>query len=80
MLHVDKGGVEPGEADDLDDLRIGDAARMRAEGKPALVHDALDPVFLHRSLLNVDLEAPHPPFPRLRGREGPAPEAWEGGG
>ena len=35
MLHVDKGGVEPGQPDDLDDLRIGDAAGMSAEGQPA---------------------------------------------
>ena len=36
VLHVDKGGVKPGEPDDLDDLRIGDAADMRPEGEPAL--------------------------------------------
>ena len=30
VLHVDEGGVEPGVADDLDDLRIGDAANVGA--------------------------------------------------
>ena len=50
VLHVDKGGVEPGKPDDLDDLRIGDAADMGPEGEPARVHDAFDPVFLHGSL------------------------------
>jgi len=35
VLHVDKGGVEPGEANDLDDLRIGDPADMGAEREPA---------------------------------------------
>ena len=39
VLHVDKGGVEPGEADDLDDLRVGDAADMGAEREPALAQD-----------------------------------------
>jgi len=34
VLHVDKGGVKPGKADDLDDLRIGDAADMGPEGEP----------------------------------------------
>src|SRR5205085_7466935 len=47
VLHVDKGGVEPREADDLDDLRIGDAAGMGPKRQPARVHDPLDPVFLH---------------------------------
>jgi hypothetical protein len=31
MLHVDKGSVKAGKPDDLDDLRIGDAADMRPE-------------------------------------------------
>jgi hypothetical protein len=47
VFHVDKGGVKPGEADDLDDLRIGDAADMGPESEPAAAHDALHPVFLH---------------------------------
>ncbi len=47
VLHVDKGGVEPGQPDDLDDLRIGDAADMGAEGEAAVAHDPLDPIFLH---------------------------------
>ena len=50
VLHVDKGGVEPGETDDLDDLRVGDAADMRAERQPAVAHDAFYAVFLHPPL------------------------------
>ena len=34
VLHVDKGGVEAGEPDDLDDLRVGDAADMGPEARP----------------------------------------------
>lgn len=52
VLHVDKGGIEPGKADDLDDLRVGDAAGMRAEREPACIHDPFDPVLLHRFLLS----------------------------
>jgi hypothetical protein len=47
VLHVDKGGIEPGKTDDLDDLRVGDAAGMRAEREPACIHDPFDPVLLH---------------------------------
>ena len=47
MLHVDKRRVEPGEADQLDDLRVGDTADMRAERQPALAEDLLDAVLLH---------------------------------
>ena len=46
MLHVDKGGVKAGKPDDLDDLRVGDAADMGPERQPALAQDALYPVFL----------------------------------
>jgi hypothetical protein len=53
VLHVDEGGVEAGEADDLDDLRVGDAAGVGAEGKPAFGQNALYPVLLHRFLLIV---------------------------
>ena len=45
VLHVDKGGVKPGEPDDLDDLRIGDAADMGSERQAALAQDALYPIF-----------------------------------
>ena len=39
VLHVDKSGVKPREPDDLDDLRVGDAADMRPQSQPALAHD-----------------------------------------
>jgi len=47
MLHVDKGGVKAGEPDDLDDLRIGDAADVGPERQAALAQDALYPVLSH---------------------------------
>jgi hypothetical protein len=50
VLHVDEGGVEAGEPNDLDDLRVGDAADMGAEGEAALAQDALDPVLSQHSL------------------------------
>ena len=47
MLHVDKGRVETGETDQLDDLRVGNAADMGAQGEAAFAQDALDPVLSH---------------------------------
>jgi hypothetical protein len=47
VLHVDEGRVEAGVADDLDDLRIGDAARVGAEREPALTQDLLHAIRLH---------------------------------
>jgi hypothetical protein len=47
VLHVYKSRVEAREADKLDNLRVGDAADMRAERKPALAEDFLDAVLLH---------------------------------
>ena len=47
VLQIDKGGVEAGEPNDLDDLRIGDTADMGAERETALAQDALDPVLSH---------------------------------
>ena len=44
MLHVDKGGVKPGNANDLDDLWVGNSADMSAQGKAALPQDALYPI------------------------------------
>jgi len=41
VLHVDERGVEAGMADDLDDLRIGDAADISAERDAAIAHDPL---------------------------------------
>ena len=61
VLHVDKGGVEPGKTDDLDNLRVGYAARMCPEGEPTLVHDALDPVLLH-DFLRVRFRMRHCPW------------------
>jgi len=39
VLHVYKSRVEPREADQLDDLRVGDAADMPAERKSAFAED-----------------------------------------
>ena len=50
VLHVDEGGVEPGMPDDLDDLRIGDAADVGAEREATLAQDLLDSIRLHREL------------------------------
>ena len=50
VLHVDERGVKAGKADNFDDLRVGDAAGMGAEGEPAFGQDALYPVFLHAFL------------------------------
>ena len=47
VLHIDKGGVKAGEPDDLDNLRIGDAADMRAERQAALAQDAFYAIFSH---------------------------------
>ena len=46
-ITIYKSRVEAREADQLDDLRVGDAADMRAERKPALAEDFLDAVLLH---------------------------------
>ncbi len=51
VLHVDERGVEAGMADDLDDLRIGDAADISAERDAAIAHDPLDAIFSHGPLL-----------------------------
>jgi hypothetical protein len=64
VLHIDERGVEAGEPDQLDDLRVGDAADMSTEREAALAQNVLDPVLSHRSL------------PRLRAP--PAPVAgWQ---
>jgi hypothetical protein len=34
VLHIDERGVEAGKADDFDDLRIGNAARMLPSASP----------------------------------------------
>jgi hypothetical protein len=34
VLHVDEGGIEASQPDDLDDLRVGDPANMRAKRSP----------------------------------------------
>src|SRR5712691_11575345 len=70
VLHVDKGGVEPCKPDDLDDLRIGDAADMRAEREPTPAHDPLHPVFLHGALPIAFFSGTQPPPnpPHKRGR------------
>ena len=39
----------PARPNQLDDLRVGDAADMRPERKPALAEDLLDAVLLHHS-------------------------------
>ena len=61
MLHVDKGGVEPSEADNLDNLRVGNAADMGAQGEATLAQDALYPILSHGALRSgADDEARRP--------------------
>ena len=41
VLHVDEGRIETGEHDQLDDLRVGDAADMGPQSEAAFAQDAL---------------------------------------
>jgi hypothetical protein len=50
VLHVDKGGIEAGQPDDLDDLRIGDPADMCAQREPAFAQYPFYPILSHASL------------------------------
>ena len=50
VLHVDEGGIEARQPDDLDDLRIGDPANMRAKREPAFAQYPFYPILLHASL------------------------------
>ena len=47
VLHVDEGRIETGEPDQLDDLRVGDAADMGAQSEAAFAQNALDPILFH---------------------------------
>ena len=47
VLHVDKRGVKAGEPDQLDNLRVGNAAGMCPQSEPALAQDPFHPVFSH---------------------------------
>jgi len=51
VLHVDESGVKPREPNDLDDLRVGDAADMGSQREAALLQDPPNPIFLHGFLL-----------------------------
>ena len=61
MLHVDKGRVETGETDQLDDLRVGDTTDMGSEGETALAQNALDAVLSHVPALSSRLRGPRTP-------------------
>jgi len=50
VLHVDEGGIEASQPDDLDDLRVGDPANMRAKRQPAFAQYPFYPILLHASL------------------------------
>jgi hypothetical protein len=50
VLHVDEGGIEASQPDDLDDLRVGDPAIMRAKRQPAFAQYPFYPILLHASL------------------------------
>jgi hypothetical protein len=47
VLHVDKGGIEARQPDDLDDLRVGDPADMGAEREPAFAQYPFYPILFH---------------------------------
>src|SRR5206468_12824685 len=51
VLHVDEGRVVAGVPDDLDDLGIGDAARVGAERETARTQDLLHSIGLHGAFL-----------------------------
>jgi hypothetical protein len=51
VLQIDERGIEAGVTDDFNDLRIGYAADVRAEGKPAFADDLFYAVRLHEILL-----------------------------
>jgi hypothetical protein len=50
VLHVDEGGIEARQPNDLDDLRIGDPADMCAQREPAFVQYPLYPILSHLPL------------------------------
>src|SRR5439155_21878387 len=47
VLHVDEGGIVAGVPDDLDDLGIGDPARVGAQRETARTQDFLHSIGLH---------------------------------
>jgi hypothetical protein len=49
VLHVDEGGIEARQPDDLDNLRIGDPADMGAQREPAFAQYPFYPVLFHAS-------------------------------
>src|SRR5580704_10205795 len=50
VLHVDECGIEASQPDDLDDLRVGDPANMRAKRQPTFAQYPFYPILLHASL------------------------------
>ena len=54
VLHVDKSRIEPGYANDLNNLRVGHG-HVLAQSKPALPHELLNAVLSHQ--LSFGLEA-----------------------
>ena len=63
VLHIDERRIEAGEPDQLDDLRVGDAAHMGSQGEAALTQDALDPILSHVPLSSLFAAAARPPAP-----------------
>ena len=49
VLHVDKGRVEPRQPDDLDDLRVGNAADMGTQCETAFAQYPFYPILFHAS-------------------------------
>jgi hypothetical protein len=47
VLHIDESGIEARKPDDIDDLRVGDAADMRSQREAALSQNPLDPILSH---------------------------------
>ncbi len=46
MLHIDESGIEAGQADNLDYLRVGEG-NVGSQGQLALLHDVFHPVLAH---------------------------------
>jgi hypothetical protein len=61
VLHIDKGRIEAGEPDQLDDLRVRNAADVGSQGETALAQNALDPVLSHVPALSSRLRGPRTP-------------------
>ena len=61
VLHVYEGRIETGEPDQLDDLRVGDAADMGPQSEAAFAQNALDPILFHIPVSSLFASGARPP-------------------